>query len=339
MRERIQRATEQFLATRDIPGASVAVVLEGREVAVVSGFADLERREPIQPDDEFRLASITKNYVAAIALDLDREGVVQLDDPIGRWLPQLPGRLHFLRGVTMRQLLSHTSGLAQTPTDDRDRGHVLGLRDLLERIPPQACDPGDCWSYADGNYEIAGLVVAAATGRSLPQEMRARFFDPLGLSHTHFVDETDVEPLPSYVLEVDPVNFEPLEPHQLRRQLLPIVADSGAGGMMASASDAARWAEALFGGRAIGADAVERMIDTSTTRNLPCPDACPVPYGLGTFLYQFGGREFVGHDGSSGALVATDRQRKLTVAILTNGGEPDMRGFVDAILDALAVYE
>lgn len=336
LQERVQQAADAFLDTKDIPGVSVAVILEGREVVAVSGFADLERRQPIQPGDEFRLASITKNYVAALALDLDSEGVVRLDLPVGRWLPELPGRLSFLRGVTMRQLLSHTSGLAQTFTDDRDRARNLTVTEVLERIPPPTCDPGRCWSYADGNYVVAGIVVAAATGRSLSREMRARLLDPLGLSHTHFLGEPDFEPLPSYVLEVDPVRFEPVEPHRLRRQLLPIVNDSRAGQMMASASDLARWAEAFFAGRAIGPAAVERMTDSSTTRDLPCPSDCPFPYGLGVFLWEFGGREFVGHDGSSGAVVATDVQKKLTVAIVTNGGEHDTVGFLEAILDAIS---
>jgi D-alanyl-D-alanine carboxypeptidase len=333
LQERVQKAADAFLETRDIPGASVAVIMDGREAVAVSGFADLERRQPIQPDDEFRLASITKNYVAALALDLDREGVLRLDVPVGRWLSEVPSRLAFLRDVTMRQLLSHTSGLAQTFTDDRDRGRNLTIAEVLERIPPPACVPGGCWSYADGNYVIAGIVVAAATGRSLSQEMRARFLDPLDLSRTHFLGEGD-EPVPSYVLVVDPVRFEPVEPHRLRRQLLPIVTDSRAAQMMTSASDLAHWEDALFAGRAIGRAAVARMTDTRAMRDLPCPHRCPDPYGLGVFRWKFGGREFFGHDGSSGTIVATDPQRKLTIAIVTNGGEADMGRFFEAILAA-----
>jgi D-alanyl-D-alanine carboxypeptidase len=335
LEERVHTAVDHFLETRDIPGASVAVMSRGRLVTVVSGFADLEKREPIRTSDEFRLASITKNYLAALALDLDDEGVLRLDEPIGRWLPTMPNRLDFLRVVTMRQLLSHTSGLAQTFVDDRDRGQHLTVSDVIAGIPEPACAPGRCWSYADGNYVVAGVVLAAAAGRLPVTEIRARLLEPLGLERTHFLGESGVTPRPSYVLDVDPVTFEPVQPHRLHRQLRPIVTDSRAGEMMASAGDLARWADALFNGRAIGTAALVRMLDVAAMRDLPCPEGCPQQYGLGVFHYRFGGREFVGHDGSSGAIVASDIPGRLAVAILTNGGEHDTGRFLEAVVAAI----
>lgn len=337
LRERVQGAVDEFLDTHAVPGASVAVISGGRLVSVVSGFADLEQQQPIRVDDEFRLASITKTYIAALAVTLDDDGVVALDQPIGRWLSGSPAGLD-IRRVTLRQLLSHTSGLRQTATDDDDRGRLLTFADVMARIPSVVCAPGQCWNYADGNYAIAALVLATATGMPPVDEMHDRFFEPLGLTRTHFVGERDAAPLPSYTLEVDPTTFEPVQPPRLRPQRLPIVTDSRAASISASASDAARWADALFNGDLVAGPALGRMLDTSAMRHLPCPAGCPLEYGLGVFHYEFGvdpaNYDFVGHDGSSGTIVATDAERGLTIAVLTNGGEQHIADLFEAVLAA-----
>jgi D-alanyl-D-alanine carboxypeptidase len=213
---RIQHAVDRFLGTHTVPGASVAVIVDGRLTEVVSGVADIDTERKVTAATQFRLASVTKNYVAALALDLAEAEVLSLDDSVGRWPPRLPERLAFVREVTLRQLLSHTSGLPQTFTDDRDRGRVLTTEDLLARIPPPVCEPGACWSYADGNYILAGLVIEAATGRPLSTELRERLFGRLGLARSELADAGALsEPSPpQYALVYD--GAEPVVPHRLR---------------------------------------------------------------------------------------------------------------------------
>jgi D-alanyl-D-alanine carboxypeptidase len=332
---RLQQSVDRFLATHAVPGASVAVVRDGRLAQVVSGVADVDTKRKVTAGTKFRIASVTKNFVAALTLDLAEEGVVALDDPVERWLPRLPERLAFVRGVTLRQLLSHTSGLRQTFTDDRDRGRTLTADDLLDRIPPPVCVPGACWSYADGNYILIGLVLEAAAGQTLSTELRKRLLDRLDLTRTELLSAgalTKPSP-PQYALEHR--GAEPVVPHRLRRQLLPLSAENGAGGMVASASDVARWADALLGGRVLEPASLREMLDTRTMRGLPCPEGCRFPHGLGIFHYTVGGHQLVGHDGSSGAVVAGDQRRGFTVAILTNGGEPDMGKFLQAVVRAI----
>jgi CubicO group peptidase (beta-lactamase class C family) len=105
--------------------------------------------------------------------------------------------------------------------------------------------------------------------------------------------------------------------------------------MVASASDVARWADALLGGRVLESASLREMLDTRTMRGLPCPEGCPFPFGLGVFHYTVGTHELIGHDGSSGAVVARDQRRGFTVAILTNGGEQDMAKFLQAVVSAI----
>ena len=332
---RLQQAVDRFLATRTVPGASIALVVGGRLIEAVSGVADVDAERKVNAGTQFRIASVTKSYVAALALDLAEDGVVALDDTVGRWLPELPAHLAVVRDVTLRQLLSHTSGLRQTFIDDLDRGRVLTADDLLARIPAPVCDPGTCWSYADGNYMLAGLVLEAATGRPLSTELRERLLAPLDLTRTELLNAAALNnpSPPQYALVSD--GAEPVTPHRLRRQLLPISAENGAGGMVASASDVARWADALFGGRVLEPSSLREMLDTSAMSGRPCPEGCPSLYGLGVFHYTIGGHEMVGHDGSSGAVVAHDQGRGFTVAILTNGGEQDMEAFLEAVVSAV----
>jgi CubicO group peptidase (beta-lactamase class C family) len=333
---RLEQAVDRFLSTHTVPGASVAVMVDGRLFEAVSGVADVATGRKVTVDTTFRIASMTKTYVAALALDLAEDGVVSLDDRVQRWLPRLPESLAFVREVTLRQLLSHTSGLAQTFTADRDRGRVLTSDDLLARIPPPVCEPGTCWSYADGNYILVGLVLEAATGRPLSTGLNARLLRPFDLTRTRLLNAAALsKPTPlQYDLLADD-GAEPVTAHRLRRQLLPISAENGAGGMIAAASDVARWADALFTGRVVEKTSLKEMLDSGAMRGLPCPEGCPSPYGLGVFHYMVADHELIGHDGSSGTVVAHDQGRRLTVAILTNGGERDMGTFLRVVLGAV----
>jgi D-alanyl-D-alanine carboxypeptidase len=322
---------DAFRSSRLVPGASVAVIDHGRLVEVVSGVADSDTGRAVTPHTEFRVASVTKLYVATVALALVERGDLALDEPIDRRPLVLPESLAFARQLTLRQLLSHTSGLSQTFTRDQDRHRSLTTADLLERIPPPACAPGTCWSYADGNYVLAGLVVEAATGQPLAEVLHEQFLGPLGLAETRLVDAAAVdEPLPAQYALVSDQSGRALEPRRLFRQSLPRTAT-----LLTTAADAARFASALFGGEVLGPAGLQDMLETSLMRDLPCPDRCPFEYGLGVFHYDVFGHELVGHDGSSGTVVVHDRHRALTVAILTNGGEQDMGAFLGTVLAAI----
>lgn len=138
-------------------------------------------------------------------------------------------------------------------------------------------------------------------------------------------------PLPAqYALVVDDAG-RPVEPRRLFEQSLPRVDT-----LVTTAADAARFADALFGGEVLTAGSLAEMLDTGVTRDLPCPTGCPFTYGLGVFHYKVAGHELVGHDGSSGTVVVHDRKRHLTVAILTNGGDQDMGAFLETVLNVRA---
>lgn len=331
LRGRLQRAVDDALAEWQVPGASVAVIDHDRHVEVVSGTADRESHRAVTVDTQFRVASVTKMYVAAIALRLVDRGVLSLDDPIGELAGDVPDRLAFVEDVTLRQLLSHTTGLPQTFTRDEDRHSRLSLRDRLERIPPAVCDPGTCWSYADGNYVLAQVVLETASGRSLSDLFQDELIEPLGLGGTVLLggDVVDERLPPQYALSTDDAG-RPLEPPRLFEQSLPRQET-----LVMTARDAARFAAALFGGDVLDPARLEEMLDTTAMRALPCPNECPYDYGLGVFHFNIAGHAFVGHDGTSGTVVVHDASRDLTIAILTNGGERRIGEFLASIVDAV----
>ena len=331
MEERLQHAVDDFLDVRDVPGASVAVIDAGQRVQVVSGLADIDSQRRVSVETRFRVASVTKMYIATIALKLAERGVVSLDEPIQGHAVALPGGLEFARNVTLRQLLSHTTGLAQTFTRDEDRHSRLTIQDRLERIPRPVCDPGKCWSYADGNYVIAQLVLETLTGRSLAELFRDELIKPSALPHTELVNAASRDDLPpQYALATDEAG-RPTVPHRLFEQALPLYET-----LVMTAGDAAQFADQLFSGEVLQPAQLEAMVDTTTMRDLPCPDGCPFKYGLGVFDYKaLSGHDFIGHDGSSGTIVVHDAERDLTIAILTNGGETDMGAFLDAVVEAV----
>ena len=328
---RVQRSVDEFLSSRLVPGASVAVIDDGELVSVVSGFTDLDGERAVTTGTQFRIASITKLFLAALTLKLAEQAKVSLDEPIGVRPLALPPQLDFARELTLRQLLSHTSGLDQTFTRDEDRHRALTTVDLLKRVPPAVCRPSSCWSYADGNYVLVQVVLEAATAKPLARLLRDELAEPLGLRHTVLVEAAnDDTVLPSQYALVSDDEGDPLEPRRLFEQALP-----RSGTLITTAADAARFADALFSGDVLDGDSLKTMLDTSAMRDLPCPHGCRFEYGLGVFHYDIGGHDLVGHDGSSGAIVVYDRAQGVTIAILTNGGEQDIGKFLEAVLDTI----
>lgn len=156
---RLQRAVDEFRSSHLVPGASVAVIDNGLLVSVVSGVTDLGRGQPVSAATQFRVASVAKLCVAALVLRQVERGRLALDQPIGVHGLALPAHLGFAQQLTLRQLLSHTSGFGQTFPRDEDRHLTLSAGDLLKRIPTPVCRPSMCWSYGDGNYVLAQMVL------------------------------------------------------------------------------------------------------------------------------------------------------------------------------------
>jgi D-alanyl-D-alanine carboxypeptidase len=173
-----------------IPGAIAVAFGPGGRVGAAAGVADLRTGEALTVDHRFRIGSVTKLFVAALVLRLVAEGLLDLDADAAP----------FAEGITIRQLLNHTSGLPDFVDDvvsffEPYRGNPnhrweLGPREELELVmrKPRLFAPGEGWSYHGSNYIVLRLVVEETTGTSLREALRQRILEPLGLKRTDLVE-------------------------------------------------------------------------------------------------------------------------------------------------------
>jgi D-alanyl-D-alanine carboxypeptidase len=178
-----------------VPAAFAEVRDGGRTWSGAAGIADLSTARPAKPDMRHRVGSITKSFVATTVLQLVAEGKVGLDDPIGRWLPDLvPGELG--QRVTIRMLLNHTSGIGNytnaildTLAEVLSVGQTDFTPEQLVQIGlslPVTGPPGDHYSYSNTGYVLAGLLIEKVTGRDAAAEITRRILRPLRLTGTSF---------------------------------------------------------------------------------------------------------------------------------------------------------
>ena len=185
----IQDHLEAVVAT-GVSGAVVVADGPGGRVEAAAGVADVATGESLTPDHRFRIGSVTKIFVASLVLLLAEDGLLDLD---GDAAP-------FAEGITIRQLLNHTSGLDDFMGDpiaffepwrkDPDHCWELAARDELELVlaKPRLFRPGEGWAYHGSNYFVLRLLVEEATGAALRDALRTRILEPLGLERTDLVE-------------------------------------------------------------------------------------------------------------------------------------------------------
>jgi D-alanyl-D-alanine carboxypeptidase len=251
-----------------------------------------------------------------VAMQLVDEGVLALDEPVSRWLPQLPGSDE----ITLRHLLGHTSGLTETQFE-ADPGYEWSPDEVLARAPAAACAPGSCLRYSDNGYVAVGRIIERVTGQPIAGVLRTRVLKPLGMKHTWLQgferQRGTATPTPtpgSSSIFDDPGGNVP------STEFVTRVGASGA--LAATARDLATFANALFRDHLVSKDALATMTDLTSSASLPCPrvDRCERPYGLGVTAGTLNGWKFTGHSGSTGSLLAYFPQQGVTIAVVTNGG-------------------
>jgi D-alanyl-D-alanine carboxypeptidase len=335
-------------------GAIVGMRVPGQpDLLLASGVDDRNPDSPMPTDGRFFIASITKTFTGALVLLLADDGVLSLDDPVEHWLPGVVPRGD---QITVRMLLSHTSGLADLLNDDPGTARSLFLADLTRKFTPrEAIDystalppvgpPGSQFHYANANYQILGEVVAAAGHAPLAEQIRTRLTEPLGLRQTS-LDDGQLVPgeLHSWFTldeargDPNAGTFDPTVPRDLDLQDFPRTAlisfAGGAGGMRSTVSDLLAWADALYGGRVLSTASTELLTGVPGGTALR-----GARYGLGVIGFEPEGGEatgapaFVGHDGDTignrSLLVRTSSG--VDIAIHTNVEEVTLKDLVTLV--------
>ena len=317
---RLEGALDKGRKASGSPGAQAAIIwADGSIWTGSSGWAEIADRTPVTDDTLFAMGSTTKAYTATLMLDLAEDGVLSLEDPLARWLPEFVGA----DGITLRQLLLNTSGLAQLAGSDipeeleADSDHHL-TRDELMLDP--VCRPGECFHYQSPNYPLLGEVIQRATGNTFAQELRRRIFDPLGLDAS-FVPSQEESSDPSAV----GYGYGPPTPADDVASLSEEGVDdnpyaAAGGGLLATATDVARFMHRLFSGGILSKQSFDEMVDFAATEDLPGVDECGA-VGLGVVRGSIDQEETWGAGGFTGnfhSSAAFFPRYGLTIAVAVN---------------------
>jgi D-alanyl-D-alanine carboxypeptidase len=340
--DQLDRVLERARARTQAPGATAAIVHDGRVVwSGASGLATDPAAAPMRPGDRapgaavpmrddtlLSLASVTKSYTAAIVLRLAEQRRLRLDDRVARFLPRVPAA----RRVTVRELLDHTSGYPDVEYDPRftrythDRATYDPSRPwtragmiALTRAP--AFRPGSRFAYSNTNYLLLGSIAERAGRAPLPVLLERFVTGRLGLRDTLLTRSA----LPLERVSHGHYRFGGralLDTWSGRREAPsnlfgPAWPD---GGVAATAADVARFFDAFHRGQ---------VVRPATVRTMTRVRSAAVPYGLGIERYRFGGRNWTGHSGGDGgytSLALTDRARGVTIVVLSNQFEVEADG-------------
>jgi D-alanyl-D-alanine carboxypeptidase len=313
---RLQEALDAGVERCDVQGAAAAAMLpDGSVWQGASGVSHESVR--MRPEMSFAIGSITKNMVAALVLQLAEEGQLSLEDRISTWLPDYP---HVSGAITLRQLLSHTSGLFmfwdnQRIWDDlkRDRSRVFEPEEVLGYLKEPYFEPGEGHRYSNTNYILAAMIVTEITGSTLAVEMRRRFWIPLGLEGARLPLE---EPYPENLAHVWGDNFENDGTVRDLTFLPRASHDSitwGSAGVFMTAPDLARWTHALYGGEVLEPSSLAEM------RSFAAGD-----YGLGLERFPRSLVRWARAEGHGGGNIGTTAymvhlpDRGLSLAVMVN---------------------
>ena len=310
------------MTSRKIPGMSVAVIQDGRVLFERAyGKASVELNVPATTSTRFAIASTTKAVSSTAVMLLISEGRVKLDQPVGEILPDLP---EAWRSVTIRRLLSHTSGLPDIIDSPNTGNPIARTRDsalLLAGSKPVDFAPGTSWAYNQTNYVLLGMVVARLSGMPFERFILDKVTTPLGLSSAEFGDARALVGNRSYVytrFEMTPKGPTPLDSLRTIQFTYPPFMHMAAG-LNFSATELARFGDAVRAGRIIPAALRDtmwtavRLQDGSVFRF-----GGETGFGLGWQVDDTPGEGWAGMEGGASSALRIFPGRKLAVAVLTN---------------------
>jgi D-alanyl-D-alanine carboxypeptidase len=326
-----QTVLDTLRTSRGITGASVTVIFsDGTVWNGAGGIAGAQ--DAATPETVYEIASVTKAYTSALVLGFVADGSLSLDDSLTKWMPDFPNAA----GVTVRQLLQHTSGLynysedpAYIPALRSDFSRVWTPEESLAYMQDPYFPPGTGWHYSNANYLLLGLILEDVSNQRFAALMRARVLDPNQLAHTAFrPDETAPGPMAHAYIDIND-DGKPEDISMFVTMTPFITAAWSAGALVATSQDAARFMRAFAGG-AMLTDSLNAEVTSWVDRG----DG--MEYGLGLIRKPHGEDFIYGHMGNSAGYSATvwhAPQATVTVAVLTNAHAIDVTSIALALLD------
>ena len=279
------------------------------------GLANREWNVPNDGDTKFRLASVTKQFTAVAIMILHERGLIDLDAPVKTYLPDAPAAWD---GVTIRHLLTHTSGVPNfTDFDDYEASKTLPatIDSLIARFRDHPLDfqPGEGWTYSNSGYVLLTAVVEKASGQSYADFVSEALFQPLGMGDSGYDSHAAILPRRAS-------GYVPTARGLVHADYIDMSIPQGAGALYSTTRDLLKWEQGLFGGRLLRPDSLTLL--TTPVRN---------QYAFGLMIKEKDGNTTVTHSGGIegfNTYMAYDPARRMTVIVLgnLNGPGPDQVG-------------
>lgn len=284
----LDRKIEAHLASTNTPGALVAVVSRGSIVHLRTyGMANVELSVPVGDESLFEIGSISKQFVTASVMLMHEEGKIGLDDPIHEYLPYLPSEWV---GVTVRQLMNHTSGI---PDYEEIRSYdVYRYRLTPEEViriahsRPMDFEPGTGRYYSNTGYFLLSMIVERIEGQPLGKVLNRRIFEPLGMNDTRLADPEAIIPDRASGYWVNKAG------QLINRNPTETSSTLGAGGLLSSVHDLAKWDAALYGDDFLSAESKTELWTPAIL-----PNGENTEYGLGWRVTPYYGIPSQSHSG------------------------------------------
>jgi CubicO group peptidase (beta-lactamase class C family) len=324
----VDKVFEKWASTTT-PGCAVGVSVGGRTVVSKAyGMADLERDVANTPETIFEAGSVSKQFTAAAVLLLARDGKLSLDDPVRKYIPELPD---YGQPLTIRHMLTHTSGL-------RDWGSVAGIggwprtsrvythAHVLEIVSRQRAlnfTPGERYSYSNSGYNLAAILVARVSGMSFADFTRQRIFEPYGLTRTSWRDDH------GRIVKGRAMSYAPASGGF--RTLMPFENVHGNGGLLTTVGDLLKWNE-----HQSKPSAADAAMVAEQERPGRFGDGRAHGYALGLTVGTRKGVREIAHSGSTAgyqANLARYPDANLSVAVLCNAANAAAVGASQAVAD------
>lgn len=300
----LQSRLDEAASRHDVPGAAVAVGHGDGLVEAVTGVVNRNTGVATTPDSLFQIGSVTKVWTAALVMQLVDSGLVELDEPVRRYLPEFAViDPEATETVTVRQLLLHTGGFDGDLFEDTGRGGDALDRYLvyLHEGASQVFPPGALFSYCNAGYSVLGALVSRLRGGTWESALRERLIEPLGARHVALLaEEAIMFRVAAGHVKSDGAGYTVATQWQLPRSAGPAGATPYAAprdlvrfGRMFLASGVA-----AAGARLLSPDAVAAM--TSPQITLPgVPVRGAGHRGLGPVVFDWAGTAVIGHDGGT----------------------------------------
>lgn len=313
----VDAVVEGLRIAQKIPGLSLAVCRDGKIVKATGyGLASLELDVPVTPETIFQTGSVGKQFTSMAVMMLVEQGKIGLDDKLTKFIPESPTAW---REVTVRNLLTHTSGIADYGGEEGTMGKgVIDFRkdyteeELIQAFlkMPMDFSPGEKWSYSNTGYVLLGIVIHRVTGEFYGDFLQERIFRPLGMTSTRIISEADIVPHRSSGYRLVKGEWKNQE------WVSPSLNTTADGALYTSVLDLAKWDAALY---------ARKLIMPSSYMEMWTPvklnDGKTYPYGFGWDVETANGRHIVAHDGAwQGFTMSIARflDDHLTVIVMTN---------------------